>query len=70
MKNDNLNNGSGVSNDFNCEFNIATDEADSDSERVFPCRSNPEVKVALESLLRCRMVHVEVAGGIVRHNFW
>lgn len=70
MKNENLNKNTGFDNDFNCEFNIAVDRCDPISERVFPCRSNMEVKVALESLLQPPKVHIEVAGGIVRHNLW
>ena len=70
MKNDNLNDNSRVGNDFNCESNITVNRCDSVSERVFPCRSNMEVKLALESLLHARRVHVEVDGGIVRHNLW
>ena len=40
-----------------------------DSEQVFPCRSDAEVRVALMSRLHPQ-VHVEVAGGIVRHQLW
>lgn len=70
MKNENLNRSTGPGSDFNCELNIGVDRFNSDSERLFPCRSNTEVKVALESLLASPKVHVEVAGGIVRHNIW
>ena len=69
MKNENLKSTRCV-NDLNCESNVAVDRCDSVSERVFPCRDNTEVKVALESLLHSPMVRVEVAGGIVRHNLW
>lgn len=69
MKNENLNK-SGAGNDFNCNSNIPVERCDAVSERVFPCRSNAEVKVALESLLHAPKIQVEVAGGIVRHNVW
>jgi hypothetical protein len=35
-------------------------------QQIFPCRSNEEVRTALEKLLQ--PVRIEVAGGIVRHN--
>lgn len=40
------------------------------SERVFPCRSNAEIRAALMSRVLHPQVHVEVVGGIVRHNLW
>ncbi len=70
MNNENLNQSTWSGNDNNCDPNIAVDRCNSVSERVFPCRSNTEVKVTLESLLRSPKVHIEVAGGIVRHNVW
>jgi hypothetical protein len=70
VKNENLKKSNGAGDDFDGELNIAVDRCDSVSERVFPCRSNTEVKIALESLLHSPKVHIEVAGGIVRHNIW
>ena len=69
MKSENLNKSTGSGEDLNDKSNIAMD-CEPVSERVFPCRSNVEVKVALESLLHSPKVHIEVAGGIVRHNVW
>ena len=69
MKSENLNKNTESGNDFNCESSIA-DSCDSVFEPVFPCRSNTEIKVALESLLHSPKVHIEVTGGIVRHNVW
>lgn len=40
------------------------------SEQVFPCRSNAGVRAALMSRLLHPQVHVEVVGGIVRHQLW
>ena len=37
-------------------------------ERLFPCRSNEEVRTALRSILN--QSKIEVAGGIVRHDIW
>lgn len=37
-------------------------------ERLFPCKSDDEVRLALEKLVR--QVRIEVAGGIVRHHTW
>ena len=70
MENENLNKSNGFGSDFIYESNAAEDWCNSDSERVFPCRSDTEVKVALELLLHSRRARVEVAGGIVRHNLW
>jgi hypothetical protein len=70
MKNESLNKSTGVAKDFKGEPNIAVARCDSVSERLFPCRSDTEVKNALESLLHSPKVHIEVAGGIVRHNIW
>ena len=36
--------------------------------QIFPCKSDEEVRLALEKILF--PVHIEVAGGIVRHNIW
>lgn len=70
MKDENSNKSTGYGNEFNCEPDVAVGRSDSVSDRVFPCRSNREVKVALESLLHSTKVHIEVAGGIVRHKVW
>ena len=37
-------------------------------ERIFPCKSNENVRAELNSLLGPAKVQVEVAGGILRHN--
>ena len=37
-------------------------------EQIFPCKSDEEIRLALEKLLF--PVRIEVAGGIVRHNIW
>ena len=37
--------------------------------RLFPCRSNEDVRTALLSMLKPQS-EIEVAGGIVRHDFW
>ena len=68
MEKENLNKSNGSGGDFIYESIAAEDWCNSDSERVFPCRSNTEIMVALESLLHSPKVRVEVAGGIVRHN--
>ena len=39
------------------------------SERVFPCRSNADIRAALVSTLHPQ-AQIEVAGGIVRHQSW
>jgi CBS domain-containing protein len=36
--------------------------------RIFPCRSDEEVRAALKTLLGRQEFHVEVAGGILRHD--
>lgn len=42
--------------------------ADLASERVFPCRSNADVRAALATILHHSQVQIEIAGGIVRHH--
>jgi len=68
VENENLNKSNGFGSELIYESNAAEDWSDSVSERVFPCRSDTEVKVALELLLHSPKVRVEVAGGIVRHD--
>ena len=53
-----------------CDANNVQSRTDVDSERVFPCRSNAEVREALMSTLLQPHVEVEIAGGIVRHHVW
>ena len=59
-------------NQTGCELKQTTGRftPELDSEQVFPCRSNAEVRAAFMSRLLQPQVHVEVAGGIVRHQLW
>ncbi len=38
------------------------------AKRVFPCRSDEEVRAALQTNLNWSRVEVEVVGGILRHH--
>lgn len=43
-------------------------DSTSKSNRLFPCRSNDEVRAALPTILGSPRIGVEVAGGILRHH--
>lgn len=54
-----------VSNTHSC-----LGDADTASERFFPCRPDDAVREALATIVHNSRVEVEVAGGIVRHHVW